>query len=243
MNPSPRKQREIEQREELILRVARRILLDRGYLGMSMDRVAEATEYSKGTIYQHFRSKEDLLSGLATQTLQARLERFRRAATFKGRPRERFFAIGLAEELFVELYPEHFRSEQIITASSVQGKASNTRLQAMLACNMGCKEVCTGVVRDAIACGDLPLPDGRSPEEMAFVAWAMYSGAFSIIHSGIPIELLGLDDPAASLHANAQLWLDGYGWQPLSTEWDYDSTRKRILEEIFADDLQALAAS
>ena len=59
-----RKQREIAQREDLILETARKMLLERGYLGLTMDRIAEEIEYSKGTVYQHFSSKEDLISTL-----------------------------------------------------------------------------------------------------------------------------------------------------------------------------------
>ena len=43
------------------------MLLERGYLGLTMDRIAKATEYSKGTIYHHFSSKEVLLEALVDQ--------------------------------------------------------------------------------------------------------------------------------------------------------------------------------
>ena len=51
MSTSNRKEREIREREELILAVGRDLLLERGYLGMTMDKIAEATEYSKGLEY------------------------------------------------------------------------------------------------------------------------------------------------------------------------------------------------
>ena len=67
METLSRKQREIQEREALILEVAREMLLERGYLGVTMDRIAQAIEYSKGTVYQHFSSKEDVLVALAGQ--------------------------------------------------------------------------------------------------------------------------------------------------------------------------------
>ncbi|MDH4361855.1 MAG: TetR/AcrR family transcriptional regulator, partial [Nitrospirota bacterium] len=61
MAVSERKKREYTQRESLIIDAARKLLLDRGYLDLNMDQIADVTEYSKGTIYQHFSCKEEIL--------------------------------------------------------------------------------------------------------------------------------------------------------------------------------------
>ena len=69
---SSRKERQRAERDELILRVARELLLEKGYLGLTMDRIAKATEYSKGTIYQHYSCKEEVVIALAIQTAEIR---------------------------------------------------------------------------------------------------------------------------------------------------------------------------
>ena len=56
------------------------MLISQGYAGLSMDRLAEATEYSKGTVYQHFSTKEDLVMALASQTMEQRVSLFERVA-------------------------------------------------------------------------------------------------------------------------------------------------------------------
>src|SRR5580698_969718 len=100
-----RKQREIQGREARILEVASKMIVQDGYHGLSMDRIAEALEYSKGTIYQHFSCKEDVLMALVNQAMERRLDLFRRAAAYRGSSRERMSAIGVAAELFFRLYP------------------------------------------------------------------------------------------------------------------------------------------
>ncbi len=95
-----RKQREIQSREGRILEVARAMIVQDGYHGLSMDRIAEALEYSKGTIYQHFSCKEDILMALVNQAVECRLDLFRRAAAIRGRSRERITAIGASCEVF-----------------------------------------------------------------------------------------------------------------------------------------------
>src|SRR5271163_4453953 len=119
-----RKQREIQEREGRILELARSMIVEQGYHGLSMDRIAEALEYSKGTIYQHFSCKEEILMALVNQTMERRLDLFRRAAAFRGRSRERMTALGAAAELFFQLYPDHIHTEHTIRISSVREKTS-----------------------------------------------------------------------------------------------------------------------
>ena len=87
------KQREIQERETKILEVARPIVVREGYHGLNMDRIAEKISYSKGTIYNHFSCKEEIIIALAVQNVAKRIELFRQAAQFKGRPRYRMRAI------------------------------------------------------------------------------------------------------------------------------------------------------
>ena len=61
MNPLNRKQRERIEREQLILDAARNIINQEGWEHLTMERVAAAVEYSKGTVYNHFSSKEDVV--------------------------------------------------------------------------------------------------------------------------------------------------------------------------------------
>lgn len=237
---STRKQREIEEREGLILDVAREMLLERGYLGLTMDRIAATTEYSKGTIYQHFKNKEDLLAALAAQTMRARIGMFERAATFAGKSRERYAAIGIAEELFVQLNPSHFRSQHIIFGSSFQAKANQETLSELLGCENHCASISSGIIRDAIAHGDLELPDGMVADELGVNLWALYLGTFTILHSGIPLDQFGVRNPIENLRRAGQKLLDGFHWTPVSTEWDYDQTNQRILEEVFPSEFELL---
>lgn len=236
MATSARKQRELQQREELILDVARKMLLEGGYLGLNMDRIAEATEYSKGTIYQHFSCKEEVLSALCIQSLDKQVEFFERAATFQGRTRERMAAIGEAYELFVQLYPHYFQSGPIIHSASIRAKISEERQTRFQACEQRCMAIVSGIMRDAIAQGDLTLPAWSSPAKLTFGLWSMAFGAYMIMTSDMPLEVLGVDNPRDTLHGNYHALLDGVGWQPLSNAWDYEHTYERIWKEVFPDE-------
>lgn len=231
-----RKQREIEQRELLFLDVARRQLADVGYFQFNLDKIAEETEYSKGTVYQHFKNKEDVLMGLAAQTMEKRASMFERASAFAGRSRERILAIGLASDLFMRLYPEHFKVEQILKTSSLWERTSEDRRQVLRGCEFRCFGICTGVIRDAISSGDLTLPEGATAEELCFGLWSMSYGAHTIIATTQSLEEMGLKNPHESVFISFDKLLDGYAWKPLTSEWDFDASKVSILTHVFPDE-------
>jgi AcrR family transcriptional regulator len=238
MATSERKKRQIRQREELILDIARKMLVERGYPGMSMDRLADATEYSKGTIYQHFTCKEDLILALSIQTMSKREEFFRRAATFRGRTRERIIAVGVAEDLFVRLYPYHFRSEQIVRLTSLRDKTTPLRNETLDACEQRCLSIVTEIVRTAIVQEDVVLRDGMTPEDICFGLWCMTLGAHTLMASEIPLSERGVRDGAKVLRFSTKYFLDGMAWQPLMNDVDFGATVVRIREEIFPSETQ-----
>src|SRR4051794_24864006 len=62
MNKMPYKEREKGRREHEILLNARRLIRESGYSALNMDDLADAVGISKPTLYQHFKSKEDLIT-------------------------------------------------------------------------------------------------------------------------------------------------------------------------------------
>lgn len=65
----PLKERMREVRAGLILDVAEEMLAEKGYHDTSMDEIAARTGVAKGTLYQHFPSKEDLVFALFERSL------------------------------------------------------------------------------------------------------------------------------------------------------------------------------
>lgn len=241
MARSPRKEREIREREELILDVARHILVEEGFSELTMDRIAAEIEYSKGTVYQHFASKEDVLAGLTLKTNEARIALFERAATFQGTARERVMAIGVADDLFVKLYPSHFRAEQIILLTSDPASVAGKRVSQGLSSEERCYQIVSGIVRDGIASGDLPLNPPHTVESLTF---AMWSFSFGIHYLGGVLERFnGLDfggDQFMVLCLNMNAMLDGIGFAPLSAAHDYSGTIERVRNEVFSEEVSRL---
>jgi AcrR family transcriptional regulator len=236
-----RKQREIKDREVLVLNVARRMLVEYGYLGLSMDAIASELEYSKGTIYNHFPCKEEIIIALAIQTMDQRTDMFVRAASEGGPPRQRLSGIGVAAELFVRLYPDHFGVEQLIRAASIWEKTSENRRRLMHAAESRCMGIVAGIVRDGIARGDLSLPDELTPEDLVFGLWSQTFGAYSIIATSDGLEDHGVVDPYRAVRQTINRTLDGYQWTPLSTDYNYMDLFERQMAEVFPDEYQQIS--
>ena len=124
MGTPERKERERAQREQHILQVGRRMLVEHGYHGLSMDRIAQEIEYSKGIVYQHFSSKEDLLCAISVDLLKGVLDFLRRAARVRGHARERLTAEAVAIQLHCALNPDGFQAQLLIWVNSIAEKAS-----------------------------------------------------------------------------------------------------------------------
>lgn len=230
------KKREMLERETRILDVARPMVVREGYHGLNMDRIAEQVGYSKGTIYNHFSCKEEIIIALAIQNVAKRIELFQRAAQFKGCSRFRIAAIGEAAERFVQDFPDYFQFEQILRLASVREKTSEKRQSVIRSCEMQCMSVVAGIVRDAIAAEDLVLPVGVSPEQLVFGLWSLTSGAYAILFNSDSLEQMGLDDLLETVRKHSDALLDGYGWTPLSTEYDSAELRNRIRQEAFSNE-------
>jgi AcrR family transcriptional regulator len=232
-----RRENQFRQREIEFLDLARHLIADGGLAGFNMDRLAEATEYSKGTVYQHFGSKEDLLTALAVQSMERRLAWFDRACHCSGRTRDKMLALTIAEEIFVKLQPLHFRSELMIKLADFRDRASVTRTTELERLEGRCFDLVRAVTEEAVAIGDLRLKPGQTIPEIVTGFIALHIGTF-ILMLNFPeiVRLAGADDPLRSLRNQVSILLDGLGWQPLSTESDPSEVYRRVLNEVFSDE-------
>lgn len=236
MTMPTKKQLEMQERELRILEIARSMLVNESYHKLNMDRISEMIGVSKGTVYNHFGCKEEMILALANQTMKIRSDMFEQASLYKGLPRERLYGVGMAAERFVRLYPDHFKFEHLLRTNSIWEKTSEERRQMLTGCEHRCVSIIGGIIRDGIAQGHLQLPDSVSPEDIVFALWSINVGAFTIMLTSTSLPDLGIANPLSALQAGMDKMLDGYNFYPLSTEHDYAKVREQIQRKVFHDD-------
>ncbi len=233
------KQQEILERDALILEAARELLLKRGYYGLTMDRIAAKADCPKGTMYQRFRCKEDIVIALALESLKSRSDMMRRAVAFKGTARERVLALGEASSLFSRLSPDDSRIMHTATGP-IREKASAERVSALVEMERDSVGILKNVLLEAVRNGDLALRHDSMVEEMTFAIWALVDGSHTLIESGIHYSALGIEDPFTRLFLAFNVFADGYGWRPLFHELDWEETLAQVRKTMFPEEAQRL---
>lgn len=237
MGTKERRQRQFEEREQRFLSAARALIHESGLLSLQMTRIAERAEYAVGTLYLHFASKEDLLLALTVEDARAHVELFQRVARWQASPRDRMFAIGVADMLFVRRHPEHFRIGQYVFTEVVWGAASAARRQALIEANDPIGEIVTGIINDAVTTRKLPL-HGLTPEQVSIGLWSLTIGTHNLVHAQGVVKDFNVSNPYRLLCRHLQTMLNGYGWKPLADLADdaaLDALIARISNELFAD--------
>jgi AcrR family transcriptional regulator len=78
MNATARREKNKQELRSQILAAAREIFVRHGYEGFSMRKLARKIEYSPGSIYLHFRNKEELFRSLVDDSFAQLLEELKR---------------------------------------------------------------------------------------------------------------------------------------------------------------------
>ncbi|MDY6918732.1 MAG: TetR/AcrR family transcriptional regulator [Pseudomonadota bacterium] len=232
MTTQARRQREYEQRETLLLDSARRIIRREGVSALTMDKLAAATEYAKGTIYKHFSCKEDILCGLCLDSLRHLHATFQQLSQFAGNTRSRMICLGIGYQLYTQRFPEEFDLLVAARSNNIREKASPQRLQQIDAAD----ELVLNRIRELIVqaqeAGELTLPPRATVDDLCLGLWSVSFGLLALEHARDMIPGLDLTPPQPLLLQQISCLLDGYRWHPLSTETDYSAIYTAVYQHL-----------
>lgn len=222
------KQRELLQRDELFFETARRIFLDEGYHELTISRLAEATGFSRATLYDRFGSKEGLLVEVGIECQEELHGILQRASRFPGTPRERMMAVGEALRVYSARYSDNMRIVATISDEAIAKRVSDAQQARMRELDADMFRTLLEIIREATDKGDITFPEGLRGESLCFALWTMIDGCAAAMRGSAPLEEIGIADPIGDLLPSTHRLLDGYGWRPLLSEWDYEASMERI---------------
>lgn len=209
------KQAEIQSRESRILDLALPLVARDGLAGLSMEAIAKQMAYAKGTIYNHFACKEEILLALAIKANEKRLELFKVATETQPHPRQMMSGIVLACEDFRVRFADLYDVDCIVRHVTVWKKASEQRREMMATCEHNCMTMVSQIGRLAVESGDLVLPPGQGVQSMMFGLWSLTYGGMVIADTSPGLDQIGIKDTFAAIRRNCNALMDGYNWQPL----------------------------
>jgi len=228
-----RKQKEIEKRHQLILNVARQIIVEQGYHGLTMEKIAAEIEYSKGTIYQHFPNKESVLAALTMRFLGLMADLFERASNDeKLSTEQKLIAIHIASFTLIEQYPDDFAVSQKHFNEPFRDKCQpeihdhldqvETKLIAILSQNLE----------------HAPNKSGLTAEELSFGLWSMFKGGCELYFSDCVQQHMTLRPFPELMFNSIRILLNGLGWQV-----EMEMMQEPELQQFFISAKQHIAES
>lgn len=236
-----KKQQAIADREQELLHIAHQLVEAEGYGNLTMDKLTAASPYSKGTIYNHFSSKEDVIVALCNAALRHEISLFKKAELFNGSTREKALALHQAYLLSAKMQPILFNC--VLTAKSpwVLEKSSAARIATQQQLEKEVTQMVDQLLQQAISTNELQPKDGASVDLMAFANWAISFGGIALLSSASETYSVERLKGMHPFLFNLNCMLDGMNWLPLSTEQDYCQSWLRIEQEIFSTELHQLA--
>jgi AcrR family transcriptional regulator len=172
-----------------LLKAAERVFARRGYVGASLDDVAEEAGFSKGAIYSNFKNKEDLFLALVDQHIEERVHDIQRTLATDRQPNER------AREA-ARHYIEHLNESADWNKVVFDGWVRSMRDRTFGAKFTARFEVCRRALTQAISArfAELRVPLPFPAERLAIAIDALALGIFVeklARPNAVPDDLLG----------------------------------------------------
>ncbi len=152
--------KESKERKNEILDIVEHLFNEKGYAKTTVDDILKESGIAKGTLYYHFKSKEDILSAMIERQIERRKQSIRQIAEDK--------TISAAEKLF-----------QVITLLSKSGtladglhEKENSELhqKSFTRSLMRFAPIMTDIIEQGIKSGEFSTPYPRESVELLFCA-------------------------------------------------------------------------
>lgn len=120
-----RKEREREEHRRDILRAGERVFVRKGFHAATVEEIAQEAEFAVGTLYNFFKSKEELYSRIFENLVREFMEEFEKKVFSESDPR---VAIAKLIETQFRIFEEHRAFARIVFEISPDGPISIERI-------------------------------------------------------------------------------------------------------------------
>ena len=207
MGVAERREREKQQRRADILSAAKEVFFAKGLESATMDEIADKAEYSKGTLYLYFQSKEDLYLSLLDKGNQIFYSMLRKAIKPDESAEQRLKKAADVYYRFYNDYTQYF----MIMISLQQGHFVNHNVSEDLyrSCmnqGMAILHLIEQVVQDGVDNGEFKNVD---PWVMTLLLMSTAEGIFCLIREKIHKEFMKGVDRQSLLNFALTIFLEG----------------------------------
>jgi len=184
MGVKERKEKEKQQRINLILKAAEKVFTIKGLENATVNDVAELAELGKGTLYLYFANKDDILFALTSQYISELHRVFETAVLQHKKGTDKLRAIGYSYIDFCKKYPlryqliNHYSKVKPIAPDTEKSMPHFTRCQEESQKLFG---LMIAVIQQGVK--DKTISKKIDPFQAALVMWGTTTGIYQMIHT------------------------------------------------------------
>ena len=189
--PSDRMARKRAQREERILQAAQELFFMKGIIGTTIDEIAEKADISKGAVYLHYKTKDEIYFAIANKGLETMLAMFEEAADGPSLGLEKFKAIGYSFYHFTKRYPDF---STLIYAEGAPRPSQDSALETEYrSLNMQIGAVMVATIQQGMADGSV-RPDVEPVSAALIISTSLRGFLRTLLTEADMMTQLGLDE-------------------------------------------------
>ncbi|SHG04170.1 transcriptional regulator, TetR family [Fodinibius roseus] len=181
MGIEERKQREKEERYNVIVDAAEKVIFSKGIEQATMQEIAREAELSKGTLYLYFKSKNELYTAITLRGSDMLNRRFARALGDDHSGLELVRKLGRLYLDFVKEHPDYFKAFMHYESMSDVEELRESDIAGQ--CEENRREALSFIIRALqIGMQDGTIDERYDPRELAMVLWASTRGITTVTH-------------------------------------------------------------
>ena len=166
--PTP-SERRFEKNRQAILDAARSIIMEHGVDGLSMRTLADLVDYSPSALYKYFKDKDEILDELTTEAWRLSAEYNQRHMPASEEPITMLMQSGMNIYEFSKQYPAQYQLMMSSTRTSPKSLEEFMEHPNFKGLRM--------LLAQSTDSGQLRLPEGFTPDLLAFALWFLVHGA------------------------------------------------------------------
>ena len=168
-----RKQREYEKRKNLILDTARKMFHRKSFNGVTLDEIAHEIEFSKGTIYSHFESKEEIFAQILLEHLNRLIDYLKQASETSSGTEDGVRRALAAYLHFYDQHRDYCRLLFFVDILSDQYRIPETLLQEISRKKVACLSELQRILSKS----------AKNAKNLALLLWGMINGILQLVES------------------------------------------------------------
>jgi len=172
-------ERRFEKNRQAILDAARSIIMEHGVDGLSMRTLADLVDYSPAALYKYFKDKDEILDELTTEAWTLSAEYNQRHMPAGEEPVTILMQSGMNIYEFAKEYPAQYQLMMSSTRTSPKSMEEFMEHENFKGLRM--------LLAQSTESGQLRLPEGFTPDLLAFALWFLIHGA-SILRGSLMRE-------------------------------------------------------